>query len=403
MVDKNFDNLNAFFDKVKSVGFFERVFSWKSVVELSYEAHSEFKYMDEKFEAISKKCDDIERGKESAEEKLKHISEIRATLETDKRVLESKRDDLTEKTKSLEKQISMLEEKEKNIREEQQKQVEKLQTYQEDLQKEKLRLQEEREQEIKLKFEEMKKTWKKHEEFVEQQIKLICKRHSINFIDKVPFKGKPDNCLEIAEEYVIFDSKSPANDNLDNFPKYLKEQAEKLKKYAKEKNVKKELFLVIPNNTVEVIKDFYYNQVDYDVHIVTVDALEPIILSLRKIEDYQFAEQLRPEDRAHICRVIGKFAHVSKRRIQVDHFFANEWIDILKKCEDLPKDILDGAVEAERSGKLNPPTERKAKQISNGDIEKKSKKLKREAEAQEIDMGADLEVIDSVPLHKEVE
>ena len=57
-----------------------------------------------------------------------------------------------------------------------------------------------------------------------------------------------------------------------------------------------------------MLQTFVYPLADYEVFIITVDALEPVILSLRKIEDYDFADQMNPEDRENICRVLGKFA-----------------------------------------------------------------------------------------------
>ena len=61
---------------------------------------------------------------------------------------------------------------------------------------------------------------------------------------------------------------------------------------------------------------------DYDVYIITKDSLEPIIMSLQKIESYEFADKLSPEERDDICRINGQFAHTTKRRIQIDQFFA---------------------------------------------------------------------------------
>ena len=53
------------------------------------------------------------------------------------------------------------------------------------------------------------------------------------------------------------------------------------------------------------------------VFIVTKDSLEPIILSLKKIEDYEFADKLSPEERDNICRVTdGTFSHA--KQIQID-------------------------------------------------------------------------------------
>ena len=72
---------------------------------------------------------------------------------------------------------------------------------------------------------------------------------------------------------------------------------------------------------VDVVDQYVYNMGDYNVFMVTLDSLETIILSLKNIEEYEFAEQLSPEERDNICRIIGKFAHTTKRRIQLDGFF----------------------------------------------------------------------------------
>ena len=168
----------------------------------------------------------------------------------------------------------------------------------------------------------------------------------------------------------------------------------------KEKDVNKSLFLVIPSNTVEKFDHFYINLADYSVYIVTVDILEPIIMSLKKIEDYEFAEQLSPEDRENICRVIGKFAHATKRRIQIDSYFCNEFINILNNCLTLPEGIIEKTVEFEKSDKMNPPLERRSKIISSQQLKREVKQLKQEAEAQDINIIVDGEFIDTLPLYK---
>ena len=124
---------------------------------------------------------------------------------------------------------------------------------------------------------------------------------------------------------------------------------------------------------------------DYNVYIVTIDVLEPLILSLKRIEDYEFVNQLTPEERENICRVIGKFAHVAKRRIQIDHFFAWEFFEIFSRCRaDLPRDILEKVIEFEKSEKLNPPQERRAKQLLTKDLQTENGKVQKEAEAKAI-------------------
>jgi hypothetical protein len=114
--------------------------------------------------------------------------------------------------------------------------------------------------------------------------------------------------------------------------------------------------------------------------VISIDSLEPIMLSLKKIEDYDFVDQLSPEERENICRVIGKFIHLSKRRIQIDGFFAKQFFELVYRSEaDLPKDILDKVVEFEKAEKLNPPIEKRAKQINLKELELENEKLASEA------------------------
>ena len=260
-------------------------------------------------------------------------------------------------------------------------------TLQESLEKEKERLNDERVKESEEYFEKMKLTLGNHEKDVESHLKLICRNNIINYISQEDFphpRNKPDNSIEIMDQLIIFDAKSPANNDLTNFPKYIKLQTENLKKYAKHDNVKNDLFLVIPSNTLSVIKQFTYNIGDYNVYIITKDALEPIILSLKKIEEYEFADKLSPEERDNICRIIGKFAHTTKRRIQIDQFFAEEFLDTLSKAKQLPREILESVIQFENADKLNPPMEKRNKEILTKDLKEKSEQLKKEIEMREI-------------------
>jgi hypothetical protein len=261
-------------------------------------------------------------------------------------------------------------------------------TLQLSLEKEKERLNDERVKEKEELLSKMKLKWSDHEKEVQNHLQLICRNNVIKYISQEDFphpRNKPDNSIEIMEQLIVFDAKSPANDDLTNFPKYIKLQTESLKKYAKHEDVKNDLFLVIPSNTLDVINQFHYNIGDYNVYIITKDALEPIILSLKKIEDYEFADKLSPEDRDNVCRIIGKFAHTTKRRIQIDEFFAREFLDTLTKAgTQLPREILENVIKFENAEKLNPPMEKRNKQILTKDLKDKVDKLESEMLLREI-------------------
>ena len=261
-------------------------------------------------------------------------------------------------------------------------------TLQESLEAEKSRLNDERVQEKEDALKKMKLKWSDHEKDVQNHLQLICRNNVITYVSQEDFphpRNKPDSSIEIMDQLIVFDAKSPANDDLSNFPKYIKNQTENLKKYAKHDNVKNDLFLVIPSNTLEVIDQFHYNIGDYNVYIISKDALEPVVLSLKKIEEYEFADKLSPEDRDNVCRIIGKFAHTTKRRIQVDEFFAREFLDTLSKAgSQLPRDILENVIKFENAEKLNPPMEKRNKKILTKDLKQQVDKLEKEMEVREI-------------------
>ena len=261
-------------------------------------------------------------------------------------------------------------------------------TLQESLEAEKSRLNDERVNEKAASLEKMKLKWSDHEKDVQNHLQLICRNNVITYVSQEDFphpRNKPDSSIEIMDQLIVFDAKSPANDDLSNFPKYIKNQTENLKKYAKHDNVKNDLFLVIPSNTLEVIDQFHYNIGDYNVYIISKDALEPVVLSLKKIEEYEFADKLSPEDRDNVCRIIGKFAHTTKRRIQVDEFFAREFLDTLTKAgTQLPRDILENVIKFENAEKLNPPMEKRNKKILTKDLKQQVDKLEKEMELREI-------------------
>jgi hypothetical protein len=158
----------------------------------------------------------------------------------------------------------------------------------------------------------------------------------------------------------------------------------------------------VPLNALEVLQTFVYHLGDYQVYVITVDALEPILLSLKKIEEYETLKQLSPEERENICRILGKFAHLSKRRIQIDTFFINQFMELAYKSEnDLPPDVLDKAMEFERAERLNPPLEKRAKAISTAELEKSLTKVRSDAANKGISLenGRLTEGLNEIPLY----
>ena len=416
-----FENLKRAFDTIKGLGFLQRLFGWGKVKSQLIDANGDLQRLISAIENAKIENSKLNTGHEIEKASVKNLQDTTNRLTTEVQVIrqanatinkqyedslkeiatlkESNNSFLKRGTElsnelavtkqkfenaevnfqKVRNQVTQLEKEDEFRKQEHSNAISSLRQIQEKIQRDRDREVEEKNRVEFEKIKKLKETWLNHEEHVKNRIKTICSQYTIEYVDRVPFKGKPDNTLKINNEYIIFDAKSPASDDLTNFPNYLKSQVES-GKYVKEDDVKKEIFLVVPGNTLDHLEQFAYKLSDYTVYIISIDALEPIILALRRIEDYEFAEQLSPEERENICRVIGKFVHLSKRRIQIDGFFAKQFFELVYRSEaDLPKELLEKVVEFEKSEKLNPPIERRSKQISIKDLESDNERLKSEA------------------------
>ena len=388
------EKLNLFFDRIKDLSFWQRLFHWRRVRNLSFDAYEEFRALAREAEAVREntgrlqnRITELSARNENLSQRVRDMEVQSARKDANIEELNGRLREHTAGIQELTKKVAGFEAtREENVKNYNEN-IARLNQTKDSLESERHRLNEDKLREAADRMEAMKKQWSEHETDVKNAIIRICDVNHVNYVEKVPFRGNPDNTIEISGEYIIFDAKSPANDDLSNFPTYIKTQAENLKKYASQDNVKKSMFLVVPTNTIDRIKQLTFRLGDYDVFVITKDALEPVILSLKKIEEYDLAEKLSPEDRDSICRIIGKFAHTVKRRIQVDQFFSDEFIDIvLKSQKDLPEDIKKQVIEFEKSEKLNPPTEKRAKIISIDELQKKSEEIDAEAQSKKFSL-----------------
>jgi hypothetical protein len=413
-MDFNFDNLKRAFEQLKEISFLQRLFSWGRIKSLLIDANGDLQKLTAIVENLKTENSklghllELEKGAakslqdsnthlmaETQVTKKQHeasIVEIATLKESNNSYLKRGRDLANElamaqqELRNSESNLQLARTQIAQFQKEEEFRRTELSNMMASFGKAQEKIQRDREREVSdrnlaeiERIKKLKETWINHEDHVRNRVKAICSQYTIEYVDKVPFKGKPDNTLKINNEYIIFDAKSPANDDLRNFPSYIKAQVEG-GKYVREEDVRREIFLVVPSNTLDYLQQFVHKLSDYTVYIISIDSLEPIILALQRIEDYEFAQQLSPEERENICRVIGKFVHLSKRRIQIDGFFAKQFFELVYRSEaDLPKELLDKVVEFEKSEKLNPPIERRARQISVKDLKLDSEKLESEA------------------------
>lgn len=402
----NFDNLKRLIDTLKNISLLDRIFSWKRIRNLLIDAGGELPVTELQLQTQVKRLSILEQELQVL--KNEHNGLLNRKQEIDK---DSER--WRNKAEQLQSEIDRLQQLNTAFQTKEETRVQEHRSSLASLEKIETRIQAERAAELQQRNDDelerlsnLKMTWQNHETAVKANIRTIAQRHAIDYIEKVPFKGSPDNTLFICEEYVVFDAKSPGGDDLRNFPQYLKDQTEKANKYARQPDVKPDIFFVVPVNTLESLRQFCYPFPEHTVYVISIDALEPLILNMKKIEEYEFAKELTPEDRNNICRILGRFAHLSKRRIQIDNFFARQFIELAYKAESsLPTDILESVIAFERTEKLNPPQEKRAKAIPTSDLERDMNQLQQDADGKGIRMEEEnlSGRINDHPLYKQID
>jgi hypothetical protein len=336
-----------------------------------------------KLDATEKRVVDLQRDKDKQEIELNH--------------LRNQVNDLGNKVASFQTKDANREQESKNA-------LTTLQQIQNRISDERNAEKEARQQAEFTRIEGLKATWARHQSDTKNKIRLLCEKHTIQYVDKVPFRGDPDNTIVVCKEFVVFDAKSPANDNHENFPTYLRSQADAASKYADKENVRNDIFFVVPSNTLEGLSQTVYEFAKHRVFIISSDCLEPVMLSLKKIEEYEFAEQMSPEERENVCRSIGRLLHLIKRRLQVDNFFSKEALALAGDCENLlPADIIEEIVRMERALIINPPQERSGKEINLESLKKENKQVAKGLQERgvvpvEEELGR---TIAELPLYKE--
>jgi hypothetical protein len=350
--------------EVNSIGFWKLIFRWSSLknwlittfldLQKAIEV-AEMEHLD--LERLNREFVQLDSTRESLENRINDLLQDKVAQTTELSMLRNQ-------IRQLETVNAQLKSTDEQRYIDHQKSIETLTVFQNGIIQEKEMIKNEQQRQAIAKLENQKQTWQRHQQDVENKMRLLCEKHTIEYIDTVPFKGDPDNTIVISNLYQVFDSKSPRGEDLSNFTTYLNKEAQNAKKYAEKKDVRSDIFFVVPSNTLEILTQTVFVFEKHCVYIIPAEALEPVMISLKKIEDFEFMGQFTPEDRENICRIIGRLVHNIKRRVQIDISLGKETMSLASDCEKLlPEEIAKEVLMIERAIKVNPTRELKGKEI----------------------------------------
>ena len=364
--------------ELQSLGWWGRLFGWGRIRRMLLEANAEWEAMQASTAQHNQALQALQ-GELLQARQQSGMAEARAVdLQRDKDLLNADLMSARRDVQRLGSELAALTQVDNQRRVELQTNLTSLSQLKERIAEERLQEHQARQEELERKQQRLRQTWQTHQENARNKIRQIAEKHSVPVVDKFPLKGEPDNVLLICEQYVVLDAKSPGGEDLANFGTYLKTQAEAAVKYTKQEGVFGQLYFVVPSNTLESLPQTVFRFVDYTVYVIPVEALEPVILSLMKVDEYLNVKEISPEDRRNIFVILGRFAHLTKRRLQVDQFFANESLSLAAETENrLPEEMRKEVAEIEKSVRLNPPQERTTKEIGLGTLSNQHKKIEK--------------------------
>jgi len=398
------NTLKTLLSEVNTIGFWGRIFGWNRIKQLVIDALSELQSLTDALDRYRKQNDDDRRTLELAQSKLNSAESRISDVLRDKDAQAIELNQLRKQVNELGSEVATLQANDATREQESKKALTTLEQIQNRISAERNAEVEERQQAELARMEGLKETWARHQADTKNKIRLLCEKHTIQYVDKVPFRGEPDNTILVCNEYVVFDAKSPANDKQNNFPNYLRGQADAASKYADKENVRTDIFFVVPSNTLEGLSQTVYEFAKHRVFIISADCLEPVMLNLKKIEEYEFAEQMSPEERENVCRSIGRLLHLIKRRLQVDNYFSKETLALAGDCENLlPADVIEEIIRMERALIMNPPQERSGKEISLDTLKKENRQVEKGLQERGVVPGEEEigQKIKELPLYRE--
>lgn len=238
------------------------------------------------------------------------------------------------------------EEREKNREHAFFEKIEKLENSREKFEQEQLRIQKKEETLQKKREENFSKIWNEHENIVISEIKKICQMRECGFIvysnTTLPseFSGnlKPDTMISFLDQYIVFDAKKSKNPK-QYIDSQVKVSAMKYKNSENSESIYSTVFFVMPEDEISQLEKRYFYEEGYSFFIISVSALLPTLMMLKKITEYANILDFDPEDREAIVNTLAQYdSHISFQNA-VNIVLARKSQELMDSKKSLPDDF----------------------------------------------------------------
>jgi len=222
--------------------------------------------------------------------------------------------------------------------------IQKLERAEKKLEEEQLRVRREDEARQTKLLEEKNRIWNDHENAVLARLREVCTKPEIAFRfyenNELPaeFDGtiKPDFLIEFLGQYLVFDAKKSKD-----MVNYISDQVKKTAvKYKGNEKLYPMIFFIVPQEEISTLKKTNFHEGEYTFHVISQDAIEPILANFKRISEYEKIQEFDPQDRESLINLIANYdRHISFQNA-ANILLAKESVNVMKTKESLPAEFL---------------------------------------------------------------
>lgn len=304
---------------------------------------------------------------------LEKKTELSGELEAELKMSESEKNELSGKNKQMFVSVTTLQEQNKNLQsqaDELNKKVIQHESHKEQKDKafeqrvadleesrkalldEKARIRREDEERLAREEEERNRIWNEHENVSIARMKEICVKPELGFIfyenttlpEEFDGKLKPDFLVEFLGQYIIFDAKMTRTQSR-SLQDYIQDQVKSTAKKILESKNKNEIypsvFFVVPQDGIATLKKTAFYEEGFSFFVISIEAVEPVLLAYKKVTHYELAENFDPKERENIINLIAAFDQHIARQNAVNILTALEGLKVSQLKQGLKPDMQE--------------------------------------------------------------
>jgi hypothetical protein len=316
---------------------------WKSQTDGDPRLKAEIEKKNQDIGELKNQMIEMKSEKDELAGKGKQLYDNFKNLEADMKAMSKDRDGLSVRVSKFEAESEQKQKRHEDM-------ATKLEEAKSALDDEKVRIRREDEERQQQMIEDRDRMWNDHEQSVVALLDGITKKEHCAFPSfsntNLPegFSGslKPDFMIKFLEQYIIFDAKVSRSQDLQN---YIKESVKKTAAKIKgNQSIYSTVFLVVPTDAVQSLKQISYYEEGFTFYIVSPESLEPILASFKRIEHYEFAEAMDPQERENIVDLVAAFHfHISTRNAH-ELGMMMHGLETLSKAEQVHPELVAEAL-----------------------------------------------------------